>query len=268
MARRRSGKVVLSDDYSYTKPDLGKAITCLYGPPKIGKTTLASQFPGAYFCATEKGTEFLRVRRTNVRDWPTFMKFVGTVEDDLPEYIKTIIVDTIDILFKYCLFHVAEREGFRHPADESHGKGWHLIGMEFAEGIVRLNNCGCGVVYVAHEYERRYNDDVVDISKLSPKMPFTGWSVINDACDFIFHMGYEDRKRKKGGKVTYTSQRRIRAKPTQSIDAGDRTGCFPPCIWLPGKGQKMYPLLAEAFEEAYEEMQDIIKEADEEEDDE
>jgi hypothetical protein len=254
---------MISEEVHEPKVTLEDAIVCLYGPPKIGKSKLASEAPGAYFAATETGTEFLKVRRTDIRNWDDFTRFVEELESNCPSFIKTVIVDTTDILFKYCLFGVAEREGFDHPADESHGKGWHLVGMEFSEWIVRLNNCDCGVMYICHEAERRYKDGVIDLTKLSPNMPKTGWSVIDAACDFIFHMGYEDKETKKGGKVSLKSRRCIRARPTQSIDAGDRTGCFPSRIWLPGKGEKMYPLLAEAFGDAFEEMQELIAEADE-----
>jgi hypothetical protein len=54
-------------------------MTLLYGPPKIGKTTLVSKFEKAYFLPTEPGYKNLKVRKSPINNWATFIKWISTM---------------------------------------------------------------------------------------------------------------------------------------------------------------------------------------------
>lgn len=59
--------------------DLGRFIYFLYGPPKVGKSTLASEFPGVYFADVEKGLKSLSVRKSSINGWLHFLDFLSNL---------------------------------------------------------------------------------------------------------------------------------------------------------------------------------------------
>ena len=89
--KRTSGKV-----------DLSEIRMLLYGPPKIGKTTLLSGFPDTLLLATEKGYQALKVYALDIKSWEDFVKAVDLIEEGKHQY-KTIGIDTADILANLCL---------------------------------------------------------------------------------------------------------------------------------------------------------------------
>jgi hypothetical protein len=50
--------------YAQVKPTI-----TIYGPPKIGKSTLASEFPNAIFADFENGLKWLNVNKTIIKSW-------------------------------------------------------------------------------------------------------------------------------------------------------------------------------------------------------
>lgn len=54
--------------------------TLLYGPPKIGKSTLAASFPNPNVIDTENGYKFLEVEKKYIcGDWPKFLNACATI---------------------------------------------------------------------------------------------------------------------------------------------------------------------------------------------
>ena len=51
--------IVLPDTKSVTESSISNYTTLIYGDPKSGKTTVAADFPGALFAATEAGHKFV-----------------------------------------------------------------------------------------------------------------------------------------------------------------------------------------------------------------
>ena len=89
------------------KGDLARAKILIYGPPKIGKTTLASQFPGVWFMATEEGQDWLEVfTPTVIESWDHFLDVCKYIAEEQPTHfgdgtkIETIAIDTGGLLFK------------------------------------------------------------------------------------------------------------------------------------------------------------------------
>ena len=103
-----------------TKPTnrFGDKVTLIYGAPKIGKSTLASQFPDTLFLATEDGLRSLEVfKLPEVGCFTTFSQLMEAVKtirqhamlDKEPRY-KTIVVDTIDNVYHLASAQVCEEK--------------------------------------------------------------------------------------------------------------------------------------------------------------
>lgn len=66
--------------------DLATKTTLIYGPPKIGKSTFAAQFPDALFFECEPGLGELSVYKVPTYNWPDLLeacKLVANLDDVL-----------------------------------------------------------------------------------------------------------------------------------------------------------------------------------------
>ena len=55
----------------------------IYGAPKIGKSTIASQFPNAVFADFENGLKWLKVEKELINNWMDFLKFCGKIKESI-----------------------------------------------------------------------------------------------------------------------------------------------------------------------------------------
>lgn len=210
-------------------------IMLLYGAPKIGKTTLASKIPGAYFLPTEPGYHNLMVRKTRISNWVTFIRFIQKMEKS-PNKVESVgcwIIDTADNLAKFCMQFTCGRAGIAHPSDEEWGKGWEAYRDEFTHWILRLIALNPGTIFISHETERDIVYKSVKISKAFPALPKTCYTIINNLSDLILHMTYEESTgKKRKGKKRKTTKRVLWTKPDAYRDAGDRTKLLPDKIYF------------------------------------
>lgn len=132
----------------------------VYGQEGVGKSTLASHFPGAVFIDCEGSTSRMNVRRLpRPTSWQMFTDEFGYILDNAAaKGYQTVIVDTFDwverlALDAICTEHsVAGIEGF------GYGKGWEyekeMIGR-FLDRTGRLINAGINVVLLCHAISRK-----------------------------------------------------------------------------------------------------------------
>jgi hypothetical protein len=258
--------ITVPKDPSMPKIHIGSTILWLYGKPKIGKTSLAAQFPDAVFILTEPGTKFLRTRtiefdgRPICDDWDQFRSFVRYAETRGLK-ASTIVIDTVDQLFQLCFDSVCDRLKVSHPADMGHGKGWSAIRLEWAEWVTRLCNLGTGVIFISHVRERDVKTLLDTSTKLSPALPTTGYEAINGLSDYIFLYDYTvvKKRSKKTGKKVRREVRCLYCRSTADIEAGDRSDLMPNYIEMP-PGPAAYAALEAAFQTALSKMKRILKE--------
>lgn len=144
--------VKLPSSLSAPSSDLGDYSIFLYGREKIGKTTLAAQFPDALFLMFEPGGKALSIYQMAMTSWATFTKTLRLLETDTR--FKTVVVDTVDIAFKKCEAAMCRKLGIEHPSDEDWGKGWTKVRDEFTDRMAALMSLGKGVILISHDAER------------------------------------------------------------------------------------------------------------------
>jgi len=189
-----------SDDFTLptemSKPStrLGDYSVLLYGLEKIGKTTLAAQFPDALFLMTEPGGRGLSIYQTPITNWPTFKKSLRLLAKD--KRFKTVTVDTVDILFKMCERSVCRKMGIDHPSDEDWGKGWNAIRDEFTEQMALLLSLGKGVILISHATEREIKRrDGSKYHVIGPTMAGQARSVIQPMVDIWCYYAFDKERR-------------------------------------------------------------------------
>ena len=225
--------------------DLSKQLTLIFGPPKCGKSTLASQFPDACFIATEAGLGSLEAHRWEAADgryvinsWDELMK--ATSEVICANRFKTIVLDTIGNACLLCDQFICAKAGEEYKGDGKlgYGKGAAMIIGELRRYLTKLSSIGIGVVLIAHTATKTVNQRTGPIEKTVPFFPADNkqgelYNAVLGMCDLVLFCDQEP-----GGK------RIIRTKPHATYDAGDRSGVLPDTLALG------YRELAEAFNSA------------------
>lgn len=123
----------------------------LYGREKIGKTSLAAQFPDTLFLMCEPGGKALRLKQCRVRNWSDFLAYSKLLEST--KEFRTVVVDTVDLAAKYAMSYACKKLGIQHPSEEEWGKGWERARDEWAFAIMRICSYDRGIIFISHEKE-------------------------------------------------------------------------------------------------------------------
>ncbi len=140
----------------------------LYGPPGIGKTTLAAEFPDPVFIQIEDGTPG-DLELTSFGKLSTFQEVydaLGALYTEDHAY-KTVVIDSITELQKLVFAETGARGDdsgatYARIEDFPYGKGY-VYGMavwgDLLEGLDALrNDKGMNVVLIAHSIVGPFND--------------------------------------------------------------------------------------------------------------
>lgn len=213
-----------------TKPvcDLSQQTVLVYGPPKIGKSSLAARFPDALFLECEPGLNQLDVFKVTTYAWEDFLAACKLVAAG-GHHFKTIVVDTIDNAFKYCTDHVCGKHSIDYEGDLPHGKGWALVKNEWHRVLTRLASLPYGLVLISHAQDKTIETRTGEYTKTQPSLPDRARNVVLGLVDMILYCDTVTRKDAAGNLIV---ERVIRTKPHPTYEAGDRTGRLPEVLPL------------------------------------
>jgi len=217
--------------------DLTAKTTLLYGSPKIGKSSLASKFPGAIFLECEPGLNELEVFKIPTYSWDAFKDACKLLAEGDHEF-KTIVVDTVDNAFRYCTDAVNAQNNVQYEGDLAHGKGWAFVKNEWHRVLTKLASLPYGLVLISHAQDKRIETRTGEYIKTQPSLPDRARAVVLGLVDMIL---YCDTETAKGEDGSLSVRRVIRTKPHPTYEAGDRTNRLPDVL----------PLSFEAFEAAF-----------------
>ena len=133
--------------------DLSGYITFIYGPAKIGKTTLATQMPNALLLAFEKGYNTLPgIIAQDVTTWGEMKQIYRELKKpEVQAVYKTIVVDTVDVAADLCQKYICSQLGIEAMGDGGWGtNSWTRYKKEFEEIFRGLTMMGYAVVFISH----------------------------------------------------------------------------------------------------------------------
>lgn len=217
----------------------------IYGPPKIGKTRLASEWPNSVFLATEpQGLKAVECDAFPITNWRQFRGSVSALVEDFAGKYQTVIVDTVDLAYKFCLDYCCEVHGFEHPSDEGWGKGWEIVANELLNQILRLFNGGFLPIFISHSKKTEVKTAWETRTIIEPTLSNTGRRVILPIVDIILLMEPKSIVKKGRRRIVRT----VTCSPAPDREAGDRTGFLgsKPLVVREGEG---YETLSAVFNE-------------------
>lgn len=197
---------------------LGNQIILLYGKPKVGKSTLASKFPGAIFAATEPGLKYLSVHQVQIGDWNSFKALCVELLQADHEF-RTLVVDTVDLLWNYLCDYICKKEGVSHISDmTSFSKGYRMAKDELQRVLTKVANLtthrghAMGLVLISHASEIQSDGSVVWVPSISnsPRQVLASMSdVICFADTYTDSNGDTNRSLRLGAHPNYLTGGRI-----------------------------------------------------------
>jgi len=171
---------------------LGGYTLMIYGREKIGKTSLASNFPDTFCSMFEPGGASLRIYQKPINSWNDFLGYIDLLSNSKHNF-KTVVIDTGKIAYESCLDYICEEEGITHPSDESYGKGWEKVRRELSAAITKLINSGLGIIIICHEkigdITRSTNEVYNRIHPDLSKQAYTFFSAVIDTIGYYRYVG-------------------------------------------------------------------------------
>lgn len=174
--------------------DLSGYITFVYGKPKTGKTTLATQMPGALLLAFEQGYNALPgVMAADITSWAEMKQVYRDLKKpEVKAMYNAIIVDTIDEAAKYCEKYICNQNGIESLGDLGYGKGWTKFKDEFNDVFRGLTRLGYAVFFIGHDKEQTITrPDGTEVVSVRPNLSQSTRTIITGMADIY---GYAHQK--------------------------------------------------------------------------
>lgn len=132
---------------------ISEDIWLIYGPKRIGKTSLAAQFPGALLCAFEPASRSVKAYREDCYTWDRFLQVVSAlVKQRDPKKFTCAVIDTGLEAYQMCMDYTGKKFGFEHPGGlNDYGASWDKVKKEFRKPFIELQAAGIALIIVCHE---------------------------------------------------------------------------------------------------------------------
>lgn len=169
--------------------DLSGYSVLFYGTPKSGKTTIASRFPKALVFAFEKGYSAIPgIMAIPVNSWRDFRNFLIDLRDEeTKEMYKTIVIDTADIAWDYCVDYICAQEGKAKISDIPYGGGYIAASREFDTCLRKILQLNYGLVLISHAKEKTglKDENGVEYEQIVPTLENKARLICERTCDII-----------------------------------------------------------------------------------
>ena len=222
--------------------DLSGYITYIYGAPKTGKTTLATQMDGCLLLAFEQGYNALPgVIAQDITSWGEMKQvFRELKKPEVHQTFKAVIVDTIDEAAAKCKKYICSQNGIEDLGDLGYGKGWTKFKEEFNDVFRGLTQLGYAVFFIGHHKEVTLTDPATNAERMiiRPSLSNSTREVISGMADIY---GYAHQLRKDEMSVLTLRD------PSGSIECGCRFK------YIPNQITMSYKNLVDALQKAIDE---------------
>jgi len=210
--------------------DLKGKYILIYGSPKIGKTTLAAQFPKNLLLAFEPGYNALNNKMIQpILKWSEFKQVLKQLEKpEVKEKFNTITIDTADIAWDYCEKYICSSninestgEVPKALGDIPWGKGYDLCKKEFDGALRQIAMLGYGLVIISHETTRTIKTESgQEFQKIMPTLADRPKLIVNRLVDIIAYLRLSSED---GNRYIYT-------RGNDRFEAGSRFSFLNPKI--------------------------------------
>ena len=235
---------ILNIEPTVISKDLKGKFVCIYSLPKVGKTSLACQFPKNLLLGFEHGWNAIGgAKAVDITKWTDFKLVLRQLEKPEAKVMyDTITIDTVGIAWDSCEQYICAQNGVQKISDIPWGGGYSACKKEFESCLRKITQLGYGLVIIAHvekRIEKRADDSEIEI--LGPAIPKRAYEIVNQLVDII---GYIDVTWDEEG----NSERWLYTRKTPTVMAGSRFKYLAPKIKF--GYQELVDAISEAIEKS------------------
>ena len=235
---------ILNIEPTVISKDLKGKFVCIYSLPKVGKTSLACQFPKNLLLGFEHGWNAIGgAKAVDITKWTDFKLVLRQLEKpEAKAMYDTITIDTVGIAWDSCEQYICAQNGVQKISDIPWGGGYSSCKKEFESCLRKITQLGYGLVIIAHvekRIEKRADDSEIEI--LGPAIPKRAYEIVNQLVDII---GYIDVTWDEEG----NSERWLYTRKTPTVMAGSRFKYLAPKIKF--GYQELVDAISEAIEKS------------------
>jgi len=179
---------ILSVQPHQVSRDLRGYSVAVYGPPKVGKTTIASKFPKNLLLGFEKGYAALPgVMALPINRWTELHQVIKQLNtDEAKEKYETIIFDTADIAWMLCEAYIASKNEKSDIAEIPYGQGYKQSEKEFDIQLRKIVQMGYGLVLISHAEDKVIKDEAGnEYQKIRPTLTTQARKVVLRLADIV-----------------------------------------------------------------------------------
>lgn len=206
--------------------DLKGKFVCIYSQPKVGKTSMACQFPKNLLVAFEKGYNAQAgIRPIDITKWSDFKLVLRQLaKPEARQLYDTVTIDTVGIAWEMCEQFVCAQNSVQNISDIPWGGGYAACKKEFESCLRQITQFGYGLVIIAH-VDTRIEKTAAgeDVEIIGPAIPKRAYAIVNQLVDII---GYIDVCYDENG----NSERWLYTRKTPTVMAGSRFKYLAPKI--------------------------------------
>lgn len=124
-------------------------VLTLYGPPKVGKTTILSQLEDCLIIDTEEGTSKISALKVEITSIPELAEVIKQLREKKHQY-KYIALDTIDNIAIWYEAIVCKENKVKQIGDMPFGAGYNVVRERVINVIGYLKQLAPHVIIVGH----------------------------------------------------------------------------------------------------------------------
>jgi hypothetical protein len=192
----------------------------LYGVPKIGKSTLASEFPNPVFIQAEDGTPGgveIMTFGTITRLDDVYDAFTALDSED--HDFQTLVIDSLSALEQFIWADVCERNRWQSIESPGYGKGYIECDLAWLKIMQAVNYLRSSrqmmIVLIAHSEIKHVEDPLIGpFDRFSVQLHKRAVEIVNKEVDVIAFLNYRNSISETSG----PGGKKIR----KAVGAGDR----------------------------------------------
>ena len=204
-------------------------VGCIYGGPKVGKTTLGMLAPGVVACDIEDGLGWIDGEKWDCDSWP---KFQDLIRRFVESKHQTLLVDTADVLEKRLWEHLCHRNKWSGIESPGFGKGYAEALENWVSVMTQIrahSKKGKNFLFTAHSQVKTIlNPDGESFDRNNINLHNKVSDYFFAQMDFVGYAHFDSRVRKNSGGdfVASTSGQRLISMggDTLSAQVGNRFG--------------------------------------------